>query len=144
MAGAAKSFERIRLKIRELKEDAIPTILDELAATAEQVIADEFLTGTDPDARTWSEPKRGGVPLIVTGKLANSFDVRVEGDRVVVSTDVFYARMNQGARNMLPKRRRIGKKWATEFRKAIGRAKRKLAKAAKQAQRAQRAKRKKR
>ena len=55
-----------------------------------------FTTGTDPYGRQWAPLKaRQGQPLKDKGHLMNSIDYQVEGDSVVVGTNMPYAPTHQ-------------------------------------------------
>jgi phage gpG-like protein len=63
-----------------------------------------FHNGTDPYGRPWAPLKsRAGQPLRDKGHLMNSFDYRVEGNSVVIGTNLSYARVHQDGATIRPK-----------------------------------------
>lgn len=63
-----------------------------------------FHTGTDPYGTPWAPLKsRSGQPLRDKGHLMDSFDYRVEGNSVVVGTNMPYARTHQHGAVIKPK-----------------------------------------
>lgn len=71
-----------------------------------------FATGTDPYGRQWAPLKaRQGQPLRDKGHFMNSIDYQVEGDSVVVGTNLSYAATHQFSAVIEPK---PGKFWQTQ------------------------------
>lgn len=75
-----------------------------------------FRRSEDPYGRPWKPVKRGGQPLVDSGRLRRSFSYRVERDGLVVGTNVNYAAVHQGgalirAKNHPYLRFRVGNQW---------------------------------
>jgi phage virion morphogenesis protein len=63
-----------------------------------------FHTGTDPYGQAWKPLRsRQGQPLRNTGRLMNSVTYQVEGNSVVIGTNVKYAPTHQFAATIVPK-----------------------------------------
>jgi len=76
-------------------EDPAPA-LNAVGRVLKTRIQDGFITGTAPDGRPWAPLKsRAGQPLVDKGHLKNSIDYRVEGNSVVVGTNLPYAPVHQ-------------------------------------------------
>ncbi len=120
MSRNAKAFEKIRVVFADIREHMLDDMVEALAKAAEVQVVKQFASDSDPDGKPWAPVKRRNRPLHGrTGRLASSFVVqRIAKVGFRISTPLFYARMNQAARNMLPKQRRVGRAWSRELRKA--------------------------
>ncbi len=126
MSKNAKAFQKLRLQFEGFSEAAMPALNKALAEAAQQRVREQFERGRDPDGKPWQPTKKGTRPLVDTSNLSNSFTVSLMQRGWKISTSVYYARMNQGARNMLPQRRRVGRAWSKLFREVGARVLREL------------------
>lgn len=69
-------------------------LLDSVGVTVAENVRQCFVTGASPYDAKWLPLKfRKGDPLRDTGRLMNSITHRVDGDTVVIGTNVVYARL---------------------------------------------------
>lgn len=120
MSANARAIQRLQLRFRDIQARLLPTLMTALERTAAQQIDSQFARSVDPDGNAWRPTAKKHQPLRgPTGDLARGFRVERTAEAAFrIATSVYYARMNQGARNMLPQRRRIGRAWARAFQRA--------------------------
>lgn len=112
MSGVRGSFTQLRAlreKIAGLPSDIVKGELAQvLSGTALKLIADEFKYGVDPYGRKWKPVKRGGQPLIKTGRLRASFSARPAPGGISIDTTVAYAAVHQNGADVAPHSRLQG------------------------------------
>ncbi len=120
MSTNARALQRLQLRFRDIQARLLPSVMAALERAAAQQIDSQFARSVDPDGNAWRPTARKRPPLRgPTGALARGFRVeRTAESTFRIATSVYYARMNQGARNMLPQRRRVGRAWARAFQRA--------------------------
>lgn len=99
LAAAEEAFRRLGDLARDPSEglDAVGRVLKTKAQLG-------FHTGTDPYGNPWAPLKsRSGQPLRDKGHLMNSFDYQVEGNSVVIGTNLPYAPTHQHGAVIKPK-----------------------------------------
>lgn len=78
--------------------------LDAVGRVVKSKVQLGFHNSTDPYGQPWAPLKtRAGAPLRDKGHLMNSFDYRVEGNSVVIGTNLSYARVHQDGATIRPK-----------------------------------------
>ena len=74
-------------------------VLHEIGATLEASTRQRFEDGIGPDGVAWQPSQRailtGGQTLVDTGRLRGSISYQVEGDEVLIGTNVIYAAIHQ-------------------------------------------------
>lgn len=133
---------RLRAKLaaasKELVEGVRLSVRDELKKTVQAL----FAAGQDIDGNPWAERRARSGGGLALQSLANSVEVAVEGEEVVVRISHPKAKFQQGgwklkagrhtpARLMMPGRRRIGTTWLNAIRRGADRAIRAATRAAK-------------
>jgi phage gpG-like protein len=66
-----------------------------LARVALEQVRREFAEGLGPDDRSWAPTKRGGTPLVFSGRLAASFGSGLEAAGFGLQSSVVYAGVHQ-------------------------------------------------
>lgn len=98
-AEATAAFNRLLQFARDPREG-----LDAIGRVLKAKVQLGFHTGTDPYGRPWAPLKsRSGQPLRDKGHLMNSYDYQVEGNSVVLGTNLMYAPTHQFGATIKPK-----------------------------------------
>jgi phage gpG-like protein len=92
-----------------LQQYARPTLVRAALAALGRVIVNRirlgFRSSIDPYGKPWAAPVlRQGQPLIDTGRLRSSITSQVQGQEVVVGTNLIYAPIHQFGGLILPKK----------------------------------------
>ena len=98
----AKAAEGALAGIIAAGEDLSP-LLDEVGSFLVLRHQERFDQGIAPDGAPWKPTIRGGQILVLSGRLRASIHHQVEGNDVLVGTNVVYAAIHQGGGVIKPK-----------------------------------------